>query len=111
MIYISVFGIANSVWAILIQANQRNLKEGMPYWMLTFIYGFCIGFLVVFGTLFAVTFKEKLGMNNPFNYLDAWTFPLVVISFAAIMVLGTKNIVSWKKYYKEKEGTSNVKVY
>ncbi len=111
MIYISVFGIANSVWAILIQVNQRNLKEGMPYWMLTFIYGFCIGFLVVFGTLFAVTFKEKLGMNNPFNYLDAWTFPLVVISFAAIVVLGTKNIVSWKKYYKEKEGTSNVKVY
>ncbi len=103
MIYVAIWGFFNSIWAILIQVNQRNLKEGMPYWLLTVIYAVCIGGLVTFGTLFAVTFKDVLGTNNPFNYLDAWTFPLVIISFAVITVLSIKCFVSYKKLKNENE--------
>ena len=111
IIYVAVYGVLNSVWSILIQVNQRNEKKGMPYWLLTIIYGVCVGFLVIFGTLFAVTFKDKLGSNNPFNYLDAWTFPLIVISFAVIIVLSIKCFVSYKKLQKERNKIKNVEIY
>ncbi len=119
MIYIGVYGTLNSIWAILIQLNQRNLRKGMPYWLLTLVYGGCIGFLVTFGTLFGVTLTSQLGKANPFMYLDAWTFPLIVISFVVIVFLSIKYFVSYKKYNKIKsslqtinsEVLNNVKVH
>lgn len=113
MIYIAIFGVCNSLWAILLQINQRNKKVGMPYWMMSLVYFLCIGFLVVFGALFGVVLKDKLGTSNPFQYLDAWTFPLIPISFAVISYLSIKSFVVYKHYQKEKERakTDNVKVY
>lgn len=96
MIYICVFSICNSVWAILLQTNARNYKRGMPYWLMTLVYFVCIGGLVTFGTLFGVTFKDDLGQNNPFQYLDAWTFPLVIISICAITVVSIRAMRSYK---------------
>ena len=60
------------------------------------IYFICIGGLITFGALFGVTFKNSLGSANPFQYLDAWTFPLVIISILAILVVGIKAIQAKK---------------
>lgn len=96
MIYISIFSSLNSVWAILLQTNARNFKKGMPYWLMMIVYFLCIGGLVTFGVLFGVTFTDKLGNSNPFQFLDAWTFPLVIISTFAISVVTIKSIKSYK---------------
>ena len=96
MIYVSVYGIFNAIWSILIQINQRNNKKGIPLWLLILVYAVCVGFLVTFGTLFAVTLTDVLQNNNPFMYLDAWTFPLIVISFLVIIYLIIKTIKSYK---------------
>lgn len=96
MIYVSVYGIFNAIWSILIQINQRNNKKGIPLWLLILVYAICVGFLVTFGTLFAVTLTDVLKDNNPFMYLDAWTFPLIVISFAVIIYLIIKTVKSYK---------------
>ena len=97
MIYVAIYGVLNSVWSILIQVNQRNTNRSMPYWLLIIVYIICVGGLVLFGVLFAVAFKDQLGTNNPFMYLDAWTFPLVFISLIVIIVLSIKYYVSYKK--------------
>ncbi len=96
MIYVSIYGIFNAIWSILIQINQRNNKKGIPLWLLILVYAFCVGFLVSFGTLFAVTLTNVLQNNNPFMYLDAWTFPLIVISFLVIIYLIIKTLKSYK---------------
>lgn len=99
IIYIYVFGILNSVWSILLQIKQRNSKKSMPYLLLIFIYSFCISFLVTFGALFSVVLNEKL-IYNPFKFLDAWTFPLLVISFLVIIIVLILNFISYKKQKK-----------
>ncbi|MBD5423222.1 MAG: hypothetical protein HDR43_01875 [Mycoplasma sp.] len=97
MIYVAIYGVLNSVWSILIQVNQRNTNRSMPYWLLIIVYIICVGGLVLFGVLFAVAFKDQLGTNNPFMYLDAWTFPLVFISLIVIIVLSIKYYLSYKR--------------
>ena len=96
MIYVSIYGVFNAIWSILIQINQRNTKKGIPLWLLILVYAACVGFLVTFGTLFAVTLSDTLGNNNPFMYLDAWTFPLIIISFFVIIYLLIKTFRSYK---------------
>ena len=92
MIYILIFANLNAIWSILLQTNTRDLKKSLPYWLMVLVYFVCIGGLVTFGALFGVTFKESLGNANPFQYLDAWTFPLVLIAILAITVVLIKAI-------------------
>lgn len=90
--YILIFANLNAVWAIILQTNARDLKKSLPHWLMLIVYLVCVGGLVTFGALFAVTFKTQLGSTNPFQYLDAWTFPLVLIAVLAILVVLAKAI-------------------
>ena len=96
MIYILIFSNLNAIWSILLQTNTRDVKKSLPYPLMIIIYFICVGGLITFGTLFAVTFKTSLGTSNPFQYLDAWTFPLVIISILAIFVVSIKSIQAKK---------------
>lgn len=96
MIYILIFSNLNAIWSILLQTNTRDIKKSLPYSLMIIIYFICIGGLITFGALFGVTFKTSLGSANPFQYLDAWTFPLVIISILAILVVGIKAIQAKK---------------
>lgn len=108
LIYVYLFSILNSVWAIRLQTTARNFKEGMPLWLMVIIYFLCIGGLVTFGVLFGVILTNTLGSLNPFQYLDAWTFPLVIISILAIFIVSIRSKKSYKFIQKQSNKEGNI---
>lgn len=96
-IYVSIYSIFSSGWTILLQTTFRDNKRYFPYWFMNLVYFICITGLILFGVYFGVKLKDTLGASNPFQYIDAWTFPLVIISIFAFSIVSLKSFLIAKK--------------
>lgn len=108
--YILIYGTLSSGWSVLLPSIATISKKQMPPWLLIIIYFLCVGFIISFGATFSISpIADQLANNNPFKYLDAWTFPIAIISVIIFSYLFIKWIFVSKKYLSSKEYIVKVK--
>lgn len=89
--YIFVYALLCSIWTILMPANKNVTKKGMSNLFVTFVYAFAIGFIIGFGTYYSLINNKE---GNTFRYLDAWTFPLMIIAILVAIVIVSKWVLT-----------------
>ncbi len=84
MIYLGAFGISYSTYYIFSAAKTAISKEKMPIWLII-IGSFClITFVLAFGSCFTLILQNK--KTNPFQNLDAFTFPLMIVGYILFLI-------------------------
>ncbi len=98
MIYIIVFSVCSSCYTIMLPAT-RKLQGRKVYWaIVAVVYFLCIGGVVTLGAIFTWFFSVWApDLQNPFPFMDAWTFPTMLASIIVATYLLIKFIILCSK--------------
>lgn len=111
-IYICIYGILCSGWSVLLPSSAIIEDEQFPPVLLSIIYFVAVGFIISFGATFSISnIATELGNNNPFRYLDAWTFPIAIVAIIVFIVVFTKWSVACKKEMNHIKHNQQVKQF
>ncbi len=98
-IYIGVYSILCSAWTVILPSTTvlRNGKNINPI-LLSLVYALILMSIIVFGTHYSFVDTESL-----FKYLDAWTFPVMVVACIVFVYTFTKLIIFSIIFKKNRE--------
>lgn len=99
-IYIFIYAILFSGWTIMLPATAIISKKNVHWAVICSVYAAAIAFLIGFGVNYSILDVNK---NNLFRFLDAWTFPLMMIAIAVSLYIWIKWIVICTKYKKNEK--------
>lgn len=88
--YIYIYAVMSCIWTVLMPATKAITKKSMSNLFVASVYAFFLGFLIFFGTWYSIIDTNP---NNTFRYLDAWTFPLIIIAISVSLVIFTKWVI------------------
>lgn len=105
MIYIIAYSVLYCGWTILIPASRKIQNRKVHWAIIAVVYALCIGGVVVMGIIFTLYFATWWpNAYNPFQYMDAWTFPALLAGSIVSTYLWIKwivlNVVDHKKTKK-----------
>lgn len=95
--YIFGYALLCSQWTVILPANKFITKKGINNWLLALVYAAAIGFVIGFGSYFSLVNTS----NNFIRFLDAWTFPLLLLAVAIYIFVLIKWTITCIKYYKK----------
>ncbi|MGL5521684.1 MAG: hypothetical protein ACRDAW_00210 [Metamycoplasmataceae bacterium] len=101
-LYISIYGIFCSIWSVCLPSTVNISKKQMSPLLICIVYFIIVFGIIGFGAIFSISpLAEQMGANNPFRYLDAWTFPVALTATLVAIYTTTKMIIISKKYYQK----------
>ncbi|MGL4343413.1 MAG: hypothetical protein ACRCRZ_02530 [Metamycoplasmataceae bacterium] len=95
--YIFIYVLLCSCWTVILPATTNITKRNVNGFIIAFVYAASLAFLISFGVNYSILDTNP---NNWFRFLDAWTFPLMLIAATVWLYTTTKWILINIKYAK-----------